>query len=142
MESSLIIGIDAGPLVAAFDRNDPHHKWVLDTFKQFAGPFATSESVLSEALHLLDRSNVATESLLEMMERRAVYIGIDSKLHMPNLIALIRRYADLPMSLADATLVRLAEMHDHATIFTLDHHFRIYRKHGRRQIPLIIPDGL
>ena len=44
------------------------------------------------------------------------------------------------MSLADATLVRLAELHDNAAVFTLDSDFRIYRKHGRRQIPLIIPE--
>ena len=140
MESSLIIGIDAGPLAAAFNRKDPHHRWVLETFKQLAGPFYTSESVLSETLFLLDRNNVASESLLEMLERGAVRIGFDPKLHMSNLIALIRRYADQPMSLADATLVRLAELHENATIFTLDRHFRIYRKHGRRQIPLIIPE--
>ena len=52
---------------------------------------------------------------------------------------LIRKYEDLPMSLADACLVRLAELHPAARVFTLDSHFRVYRKNGRQQIPVIIP---
>jgi predicted nucleic acid-binding protein len=52
---------------------------------------------------------------------------------------LIRKYEDLPMSLADASLVRLAELHPGASVFTLDSHFRVYRKHGRQQIPVVMP---
>ncbi len=52
---------------------------------------------------------------------------------------MIRKYKDLPMSLADASLVRLAERHSGSSVFTLDSHFRIYRKHGRQQIPVIMP---
>lgn len=52
---------------------------------------------------------------------------------------LMRKYEDLPMSLADACLVRLAELNPGASVFTLDAHFRVYRKHGRQQIPVIMP---
>jgi predicted nucleic acid-binding protein len=52
---------------------------------------------------------------------------------------LIHKYEDLPMSLADACLVRLAELHPAASVFTLDSHFRVYRKNGRQQISVIMP---
>lgn len=142
MENSLIIGIDAGPLVAAFNRRERYHAWVLQMMKEFAGPYFASEAVLSEALHLLENNEVGVESLLEMLKRGALKVGIKASDHVVEIVALMRRYADQPMSLADATLVRLAELHDNATLFTLDKHFRIYRKHGRRQIPLIIPDTI
>jgi predicted nucleic acid-binding protein len=53
---------------------------------------------------------------------------------------LIRKYHDLPMSLADACLVRLAERHPSAMMLTLDRHFKIYRKHGRQPIALSMPE--
>ena len=52
---------------------------------------------------------------------------------------LIHKYADLPMSLADACLVRMAEQFTRSAVLTLDRDFRIYRKHGRQVIPLIVP---
>jgi uncharacterized protein len=135
-----MIVIDAGPLVAAFNRKERHHAWVLEMMKQYAGPYFTTESVLSEALHLLEDNGGGTETLLKMLERGALRLGMEMGDHVPAITALIRRYADQPMSLADATLVRVAELYESASVFTLDHHFRIYRKHGRRQIPLIFPE--
>ena len=134
-----MIIIDAGPLVAAFNRKEHHHAWVLEMMKQSPGPYLTSESVLSEALHLLENHGGGTDTLLKMLDRGALRLGIEMGDHVPAITALMRRYADLPMSLADATLVRIAESFDNALVFTLDHHFNIYRKHGRRHIPLIFP---
>ena len=54
---------------------------------------------------------------------------------------LLRKYADRPMSLADTCLVRLAELHDGAAVLTIDEDFSVYRKHGRREIPVIAPGG-
>lgn len=56
-----------------------------------------------------------------------------------DLDALMLKYADLPMSLADACLVRMSELDDDAAVFTVDQDFLIYRKHGRKKIPLISP---
>lgn len=53
----------------------------------------------------------------------------------------MRRYRDRPMSLADACLVRLAELHSGAKVFTLDSDFRIYRRHGNKTIPLLMPEN-
>ncbi len=52
---------------------------------------------------------------------------------------LMRRYANVPMSLADACLVRIIERTENASLLTLDSDFRIYRQKGRRLIPLITP---
>ena len=51
----------------------------------------------------------------------------------------MRKYADVPMSLADACLVRMAELNAHSSVLTLDRDFRVYRKHGRQVIPLAMP---
>ena len=53
---------------------------------------------------------------------------------------LMRRYGDSPMSLADACLVRLSELHSDCQVFTLDAHFRRDRRHGRHVIPLLAPE--
>jgi predicted nucleic acid-binding protein len=55
------------------------------------------------------------------------------------LAKLVAKYSDLPMSLADACLVRMAEVNAGSSVFTLDGHFNVYRKHGRRIIPTIMP---
>lgn len=52
---------------------------------------------------------------------------------------MVELYADVPMSLADACLVRMAELHAQSKVFTLDQDFRIYRKHSRHVIPVLIP---
>ncbi len=134
------IVIDAGPLVAYFSEHEQHHLWVRQAAEDLPTPFLTSEPALTEACHLLQRHKLSLAPLFELLVNGVILIAFDVQEHHESLIPLIEKYADLPMSLADATLVRLAELHDNATVFTLDHHFRIYRKHGRRQIPLIVPD--
>jgi predicted nucleic acid-binding protein len=51
----------------------------------------------------------------------------------------LRKYADQPVSLADACLVRMAELHDNCQIFTTDRDFLVYRRKGRGVIPLLAP---
>ena len=52
---------------------------------------------------------------------------------------LLRRYRNVPMSLADACLVRLSELYGDCAVLTLDSDFRIYRRHGRQVIPVLAP---
>lgn len=137
-EPSIII--DAGPLVASLVKQDEYHDWASRIIADLPAPLITSESVITEACFLLHRHKLPLDSLWRLFERESLVIGFDLQAEVEAVKALSAKYRMLPMSLAGATLVRLAEMYDDATIFTLDHHFRIYRKHGRRQIPLIIPD--
>ncbi len=132
--------IDAGPLVAFFIRRDQHHAWAVSHFKAQAAPFATCEAVLAEAEHILERSErAASENLRSLLETGVMEIRFSLQEQLAAVLKLQRRYADMPMALADACLVRMAELEEGASIFTTDSHFRIYRKSNRKVIPLIFP---
>jgi uncharacterized protein len=137
-EPSIII--DAGPLVASLVKQDEYHDWASRIIADLPAPLITSESVVTEACFLLHRHQLPLDSLWRLFERESLIIDFDLQTEVEAIRAFSSKYERFPMSLADATLVRLPEIHDNATIFTLDGHFRIYRKHGRRQIPLIIPE--
>ena len=137
-EPSIIV--DTGPLVAALVKHDEFHEWASQIIATLPAPLITSEPVIAEACFLLHRRKLPLDSLIQLFERESLIIAFDLQSEVASLKSLLSKYRDLPMSLADATLVRLAELHDNAAVFTLDSDFRIYRKHGRRQIPLIIPE--
>ena len=131
---------DTGPLVAALNARDHWHAWAVGQFKLLPAPLLTCEPVLTEAFHLLSRTDNGPQQFFELLSRGV--IAVDFKLTdlTKPLERLVHKYRDLPMSLADACLVRLSEIHPNASVLTLDGHFRIYRKHRRQVIPLLIPD--
>ena len=137
--------IDTGPLLALLVEREGRHSWASETASKLIMPFITSESVMTEACFLLEREGLPVEPLFELLEIEAVIIGFDLQAEHSRVSSLMARFAKLPrnksMSLADATLVRLSEIHDRAAVFTFDGDFRIYRKNGRQQIPLIIPES-
>lgn len=128
--------IDTGPLVAAIDRHEQWHEWAKRQVGQSSAPLLTCESVLSEAWFLLRATDFGRASLLE---REALRVGFTPQDHLPRIAELMRRYADTPMSLAEACLVRMSELIPDCVVLTLDSDFRVYRRHGRKQIPLLIP---
>ncbi|OGA02600.1 MAG: hypothetical protein A3H35_10810 [Betaproteobacteria bacterium RIFCSPLOWO2_02_FULL_62_17] len=131
--------VDAGPLVALLSKRDRYHGWALETFAGVNPPALTCEAVLAEAWYLLRGTEKGQTALLDLVA--AGTLAIEFAL-MPELLAvrrLVVRYRDRPMSLADACLVRLAERFDEAEVITIDQDFSIYRKHGRKTIPLISP---
>ena len=77
--------------------------------------------------------------MFEALERRQVLVQFSAEEHWPDLRRLTRKYANLPMSLAAASLVRMTELVPQCQIFTADEHFRIYRRHGRQIMPLLAP---
>jgi len=95
---------------------------------------------LSEAFFLLQQTHDGSEQLLALLERGLVVPDFDLVTELPAIAQLLRRYQSVPMSLADACLVRMSEQERDATIFTLDSDFKIYRRHGRQAIPLIYPE--
>lgn len=133
--------LDTGPLVAFLAAGLEHHDWVCDQWKRLHPPLLTCEPVLTEAAFLLKREGCETDPLFELLERGVVRVGLEIEQQLPDLRALMRRYRDRPMSLADACLVRMAELHATATVFTLDGDFRIYRRHGNKVIPILMPVG-
>jgi predicted nucleic acid-binding protein len=131
--------LDSGPLVGFLSGTDQHHRWALEVWNSLYEPLWTCEAVLSEAIFLLQSVEVSVSPLLELFERGLVKIDFSVSDQRSDLWRLLRKYADRPMSLADACLVRMAELHEHCRIFTTDKDFLVYRRKGRGVIPLLAP---
>ena len=130
---------DTGPLVAFLDRAERHHLWVVARIDELEAPLLVCEPVLAEAMHLLARLPAAQDALFGLVENGALRVALDLEAHVPELRRLVRKYRDQPMSLADACIVRMAELHDRHCVLTLDSDFLVYRKHGRVSLALIHP---
>ena len=131
--------VDTGPLVALLVAGDDHHRWTIERLRELRPPLLTCEAVLAEAAHLVRRVHDGIARFADLLESDLLRVDFDVMAQRASVTRLLRRYADRPMSLADACLVRLAELHDRAAVFTVDGDFAVYRKHGRRAIPLITP---
>jgi predicted nucleic acid-binding protein len=131
--------LDAGPLAALVNPRDHWHTWVRSQFGEIVPPLLTCESALSEACFLARRTHDGVAGILGLLDRGVVQLGLVLQEHFAEVSALMRRYSNVPMSLADACLVRLAELVPHCVLFTLDRDFRIYRRHKREKMPLLIP---
>lgn len=131
--------VDTGPLVALLLKEEVHHDWVTEQFRELPPPYLTCDAVLAETLFLTGRVPHGVRRFVEFTTRPVLKIRFDLAAERTAVLDLIGKYADLPMSLADACLVRMSEIHDRSSVFTFDRQFRIYRKHGRRPIPTIAP---
>lgn len=128
---------DTGLLKALLDRNDPYHPWAREIFPQHL-PWATCEAVLTETAHL----SRAPQKVMQLVARGDVEIDFAAEAEAEQLAELLGKYQDYQMDLADACLVRMAEMNDEAVIFTLDRaDFSVYRKHGNQVVPCVFPPG-
>jgi len=132
--------LDTGPLVSFLAADLRHHAWSREQWKLFRPPLLTCEPVLTEAAYLLRREGREADPLFELLDRGAIRIGLQVQEELTDLRALMRRYRNRPMSLADACLVRLSELHTDGEILTLDSDFRIYRRFGNRVIPVVMPE--
>jgi predicted nucleic acid-binding protein len=131
--------IDSGVIFAALYRRDQHHAWAKSHFEAFTAPLLSCEAVFSETFFLLDRVGVSVDLLCEILDRRIITTGFALEEHLAEATGLMRRYRDMPMSLADACLVRMAELYNDSVLFTTNRDFETYRKNGRQMIPLIRP---
>jgi uncharacterized protein len=131
--------VDTGPLVALLDRAEQHHHWVVERFNELDAPLLVCEPVLAEAMYLLARHPTAQDAVLELIRNGALSVAFRIDEHVDALRKLLQKYKDVPMSLADACIVRMSEIHDRHAVLTLDSDFLVYRKHGRALLPLIHP---
>jgi predicted nucleic acid-binding protein len=132
--------LDTGPLVSLLASNLRHHSWAVEQWKRLRPPLLTCEPVLTEAAYLLKREGREADAIFAFLERGAISVALAVQEEQADLRALMHRYRNRPMSLADACLVRLSEIHMAGEVFTLDSDFRIYRRHGNKVIPLLMPD--
>jgi uncharacterized protein len=131
--------VDTGPLVAFFDRAERHHRWVAERVEELEAPLLVCEPVLAEAMYLLARYPRAQDALLDLLQNGALKIAFRIEEHVGALRKLLQKYRDTPMSLADACIVCMAEIHERHAVLTLDSDFSVYRKHGRVPLALICP---
>jgi predicted nucleic acid-binding protein len=142
MRDGTVVLVDTGPLVALFDRDDAHHARCVQALKSIRRPLVTVWPVLTEATYLLSFSFQAQDDLWEFVERGGLRLAELSARDVPRIRALMQKYRDHPMDLADAVLVRVAEREHLRTIFTLDHaDFHTYRPAPGKSFTLI-PDRL
>src|ERR1041384_1632121 len=96
--------VDAGFLVALLSRRDAHHSWAVTQATEYSPPWRTCEAVLSETFHLLGAGG--TSALSALLQRRSVVANFDLNDDLDAVLKLLQKYSDVPMSLADACLVR------------------------------------
>jgi len=133
-----MILIDTGPIVALFDKDDKYHSPCINLIKEIREPLITTWSVITESFYLLNFSWKVQDDLWTFLQRGGIEIyPFDKEQHTP-CRELMKQYQSLPMDLADATLVVVANILGISQIFTLDHKdFPIYRFKQKRRFTLI-----
>jgi predicted nucleic acid-binding protein len=134
--------LDTGPLVAFLNRADRFHAWAVAQLGEIEPPLLTCEPVLTEACFLLRHDPAGPAAVLAFVHEGLIQVGLSLDTEIVALRRLLRRYSDLRMSLADACLVRLAELHAGSVLLTLVSDFRVYRMHGRQVVPTLMPAEL
>jgi predicted nucleic acid-binding protein len=132
-----IVLIDTGPLVALIDRSEKEHGRVAGIAQGLPSPLWTVEPVLTEACFLLRRVKGGPSAAIGLVRDRLIRVGLSLTDEADAVTALLEKYADVPMSLADACLVLLSERQPRSVVFTFDSDFRVYRRRRREKIPLL-----
>jgi predicted nucleic acid-binding protein len=130
--------LDTGPLVALLSKDDADHARAVQTFSEHTPPFRCCEAVLAEACFLMRRIHAAGPAEVMALGRKGVFeVALSLEDHWTQIEALFRKYSNVPISLADASLIRCAEIFDEPRIATFDSDFKIYRwSRNRKFIPV------
>ena len=131
--------VDTGPLVAAINHKDTFHAWAVQQLSTIQTPLYTCEAVVSEASFLLQQVYGGRQALLAWLAQGLVMVDFRLSDEIAAVQALMQQYESVPMSLADACLVRMAELRPGSDVFTMDADFVIYRLNRNQPIPVIMP---
>jgi uncharacterized protein len=131
--------MDTGPLIAYLNPNDMHHAWAVETLSSADLPLFSCEAVIAEAYFLLRRDRLGADALMQLLEDGIIQIPFSLNHEVSALRVLMQRYRSVPMSLADACLVRMSELNREAQLFTLDSDFLVYRRDLNAIIPVVMP---
>lgn len=130
--------VDAGPLIALIEPTDRDHRRCVAALKTLTDPLVTVWPAFTEAMYLLAGSERSQEALWGMVESGGLEYASLTPDDAPRMRALMQRYRDQPMDLADAALVRVAEREGFRQIFTLDRrHFEVYRILQRTRFTIV-----
>jgi uncharacterized protein len=128
--------LDAGPLIAALNRDDQYHDWARDTLVRLGPPFHSCPEAMAEAAAMTGRP----AAIVEMIQAGEIVLTFNLAEQSAFVLALLKKYAGREMDLADACIVRMSELARECRVVTLDRRdFAVYRRNGRDLIPLIAP---
>jgi predicted nucleic acid-binding protein len=128
--------LDAGPLIAALNRNDRHHRWARETISRLGPPFYSCPEAMAKAAAMTGRP----AAIVEMIQAGEIVLAFDLGEHAASVLALLNKYSDQDMDLADACVVRMTELIRDCRVVTLDRSdFSVYRRNGRDLIPVVAP---
>lgn len=134
--------LDTGPLVAYLKRQDNFHQWAVQELEDIQPPVLTCEAVIVEACFLLKRTYNAQETILSLLNTGALQIPFSLSEEAGIIGQLMKHYQSVPMSLADACLVRMSELYPGSFLLTLDSDFKINRRNRNQLIATIMPESL
>jgi len=132
--------LDTGILIAFLMPKDKFHLWAVSQLSQITDPVITCEPVITEACFLAQRIHHGQATILKLIKQGHIQIPFILNQEIEEIDHLMSRYASVPMSLADACLVRMCEIYEDSPVLTLDSDFLIYRKHRNQNISVIMPD--
>lgn len=131
--------VDAGFLIALYDKREPMHQRCLQSYDSIKNPLVTCEAVVGEALHLLRRLPLAVRDLLASVDQGILEIPFSLPECAASVAALMEKYRDTPADFADACLIHMADQLDTGDILTLDSDFKHYRWRRNRRFRLLVP---
>lgn len=128
--------LDAGPLIAALNSRDEHHRWACETLERLGPPFYSCPEAMAEAAAMTGQP----AAVVEMIQSEEIVLAFDLSEQTASVLSLLKKYRDRDMDLADACIVRMTELMRDCRVITLDRaDFAAYRRNGRDLIPLIVP---
>jgi predicted nucleic acid-binding protein len=128
--------LDAGPLIASLNRQDQHHRWAVQTLEHLGPPFFSCAEAVAEAAALTGQP----AALVEMIAAKEIVLAFDLSEQTAAVLALLKKYGDVHMDLADACIVRMTELIRDCRVITVDRKdFSVYRRSGRDLIPMVAP---
>ncbi len=136
-----LVLIDTGPLVALLKHQDQFHNWVKQEWSTIQPPLLTCEAVIAETCFLLKNTHRGYAAVMDLLSSGTIRVMLDLNQEALTIKAKMQRFESVPMSLADACLVRMTELFPESSIITLDSDFRIYRKNRNQTISVLMPDG-
>jgi uncharacterized protein len=128
--------LDAGPLIAALNSRDEHHRWACETLERLGPPYYSCPEAMAEAAAMTGRP----AAIVEMIQSGEIILNFDLSDQTAAVLLLLKKYRDRDMDLADACIVRMTELMRDSRVITLDRtDFTVYRRNGRELISLIVP---
>lgn len=131
--------LDTGPLVAAINRRDNFHTWVTAQWANIEPPLLTCEAVISEACFILRNVYSGQEAVINLVKNGVIDIPFKLDEEAAVIGELIKTYQSVPVSLADACLIRMSELYLNSYLLTFDSDFLVYRRNKNQVIPVIMP---